>query len=419
MTSPQVTQKISGYELVWSEVNIVCKVTSVHIHSDGHVTGNLGIFHRKDGKEFKLLNQGNLNFESVITINKFVKLLTEKYQTIKANWTEILDYLSNNIPEWTRAGDCAVEIWAEDDVPAPEKLLDSIIYKGVQNIIYGEKGVLKSTLCYALCAGLGLPAFDKTEFLEFELPQKAQVSLVLDWETSESIFRYYLSRLKKGLNLPTFPLHYRHCRLPLAQDIESIGEYIDNIKADILLIDSLGAAAGGEHGELKSAESALAFNSALRKLDKTALIIGQTSKDQNSHRKTIYGTTFFTYYARNIFELCKGQEDEGSISHLALFHRESNLGKKSSPMGFRFTFDDLQNSIKIEREPVSVAEFMAKVSNNMKILDLLKRGAMSTKELAKEIETSENNIRGACKRLKDSQKILKTEDDKWGLSYKE
>ena len=77
---------------------------------------------------------------------------------------------------------------------------------------------------------------------------------MLDWETDESIFRYYISRLRKGMNIPICSLHYRRCTLPLISDLEAIQKHTETINANMIVVDSLGAAAGGERGELKGYE---------------------------------------------------------------------------------------------------------------------------------------------------------------------
>lgn len=409
----EIQELINGYEFVWpAPYCLTARVTRLRIPSDGQVRGELEIRHTNGTKESILLVPTQFNFSSEPTRARFAKQLSDKLD-VKVEWKEIFDYLSQKVQELARLGDGYVEVFPEEDTPAPEQLLQGIIYRGVQNIIFGEKGVNKSTLAYLLGICVTLPWTDNP--LDLAVPGRSIKTLVLDWETDQPIFRYYMSRLQRGMNVPVCSLFYRRCALPLVDDIEAIQRHIEETGAELLIIDSLGAAAGGERGELRGAESALLFNAALRKLKVTSLIIAQTRKGDDDRKKTIYGSTYFTYYARNIFELCQGVDDFGDTVHLALFHRECNLGRKMPAVGLRIMYDDATGAIRIERESVSIAEFSEKVSVSMRILEVLREGAMTSKELKEALDVSRGSIDMAIKRLRSQRKITDTGNKRWGL----
>ena len=410
MTTPNITEVINGYILEWPEHKLLAKATRIRTPSDGQVKGELEIQRNVNGTINYLLVPTQFNFSSEPTRAKFAKQLTEKLD-VKLEWKEIFDCISETVQRLARAGDSCIEVYPQETVTLPQQLVGNIIYKGVQNIIFGEKGVNKSTLAYLLGICVSLPWPENP--LGLEVPTESVKTLVLDWETDKPIFEYCISRLQKGMQFPYCSLYYRRCNLPLADDIEPIQKHIEASRAKLLVIDSLGAAAGGEHGELKGAESALLFNSALRKLDITSLIVGQTKKGDDEKKKTIFGSTYFTYYARNIFELCAGEDDFSDTQHLGLFHRECNLGRKTPPLGLRLTYTP--ESIDIEREPVSIAEFVHKVSVSKQILETLKEGAMTAKELQEHLDVSRGSIDMALKRLRQHKQITDTGGKKWGL----
>ncbi len=267
--------------LYWEDTALSVKVARLDVHSDGRVTGELQITNNSKGSPLILLPSSQINFSAERTRSQFAKQLKEKFPANKINWIELFDYLGHKVQELARTGEPVQEIFAEDDVQPPEFLLKPFIYKGVSNIIYGEKGVKKSTLAYFLGACMNLSWADNP--LDLEVPERGITSLVLDWETDEYLFKWYISQMKRGM-LPdsTFSLQYRKCRLPLTEELESIEKMIADTGAELLIIDSLAAAAGGESAELKGSQSALSFNAALRKLGKTSLIIAQTSKDTQS-----------------------------------------------------------------------------------------------------------------------------------------
>ena len=407
MNEPIITAQIGGYLLDFKDSEIVVKVGRLDVHKDGRVTGSLTIS-RSD--KTILLPPSTFNFASDRTRAGTAKSLAEKFPDVKVVWVELFDYLGVKVQELARQGEPVMEIWAEDEAEAPEFLLEPFIFKNQSNILYGAKGVLKSTLAYAMGLCMALPWHGNP--LELIVPDRPIVSLVLDWETDEKIFKWYLSKMKRGMGIPTVPIQYRKCSLPLIDELEEIEQYIDKVKADVLIIDSLAAAASGGRGELNS-QSASSFNMALRKLNRTSLIIGQTSKDAEGN-KTILGSTLFGYYARNIFELCRNEDADSDSVHLAMFHRECNLGRKHKPMGFCMDFNDANRSLKITRESVTVSEFVSKVTDTNAVADAVKGGLKTVKDIADITGLKEANIRTYCARLEKNGKLVKV-GDRWGL----
>lgn len=413
---PVITSQIGGYLFEWEQDHLAVKCSRLNTHSDGRVTGELFISNNNKAKPIILLPATSFNFSSEPTRVKFAKQMQAKLAS-EINWIELFDYLGQKVQELARSGDLSEEVWAQDEIIIPEFLLNPLIIKGMSNIIFGEKGVNKSTFAYVAGAIVFLPWEDNP--LELVPTERNIKTLVLDWETDRATFDYYLARLHRGMNIPAFFLNYRRCTLPLSEDIEAIEKELERTGAELLIIDSLAAAAGGEDNELKGSQSALRFNTALRKLGTTSLIIAQTSKSQQqerTHKKTIYGSTIFTYYARNIFELCHSEDEGGAIKHLALFHRECNVARKSAPMGFRLDFRE-DNSIAIEREPVSISEFSEKMNTQARILDTLKTGPLEVKDLAELLGITVSSVSMAMSRLKKKGQVVKV-DKAFGLVSK-
>lgn len=409
---PKITDLVGGYLVCWEDQHLEARVSRLHIHGDGHVTGMLALTSRNGHGDIRLMPKTQVNFSSEVTRAKLAKQLAEKFPEMELQPIEIFDYLGEAIQDAALSGSPAVEVLADDDAQPPPRLVDPIIYKGHQNIIYGEKGVNKSTLAYAVAMCLALPEWQNP--LGLKIQSDYVQSMVLDWETDEATFRWYLGRLRRGMQAPgAVPIFYRRCHLPFAQDIEPIADEINRTGAKLLIVDSLGAAAAGESGELKSSQAALEFNAAVRKLpDVTTLIIGQTAKNTETGKKTVYGSTYFTYYARNIFELCRGEDGEPRTLHLGLFHRECNFALKSRPMGIKVTYGE-DNSINLESEPLSMAEFSEKVSATQRIMNILSGGGQTTKQLVERTGEKRNTIDKSLERLQKADKVYKTEDDLW------
>jgi hypothetical protein len=411
-----ITEQVGGYSVSWEDTAIAAKVSRLHVHQDGHVTGMLSITHKNGHGDVRLMPNTQFNFSSEVTRAKHAKQLADKYGHLDCDWVEMFDYLGESVQSAALSGYPAVEVWADAESEAPPLLVDPLIYQGHQNIIFGEKGVAKSTLAYTLAAIMTLP--EGGNALSLKVQPEVIRTLVLDWETDQKTFEWYMGRITRGMHFGPVPIFYRRCHLPLAQDIEAIADEIGRIGVKHLIIDSLGAAAGAGGGELKGAESALEFNAALRRLPGiTATIIGQTSKGNDTGtKKTIYGSTYFTYYARNIFELYRGK-DEGDTQYVALRHTDCNFGRKHPPMAFAITYGD-RSSIAIERVSYKLSDFVETASAADVVLLVLKTGPKSNPELKGACpDLSDEAIRQATKRLRDANKITKLPDGKWGITY--
>ena len=172
------------------------------------------------------------------------------------------------------------------------------------------------------------------------------------------------------MGLPPFPISYLRCNSPLADNIEQIQKRMAKAGAEVLIIDSLAPAVGGDI--TKSTELPLRFNAALRQLKCSSLIIGQTSKDKDGKHKSVFGSAFFEYYARNIFELRKVQEEGEDIIDIALFNTFCNLGRRQPPMGFRVNFDKAEAGIEIERTAITAPELIERMGTQARILNFLR-----------------------------------------------
>ena len=73
------------------------------------------------------------------------------------------------------------------------------------------------------------------------------------------------------------------------------------------------------------------------------------------------------------------------------------------------------NSIQLKSEPLSVTEFMEKVSAKQKILAVLKTGPKTTKQLVEETDAKRNTVDQALGRLRDEGQITKAAGDMWIL----
>jgi hypothetical protein len=101
--------------------------------------------------------------------------------------------------------------------------------------------------------------------------------------------------------------------------------------------------------ELERAETAIRFFNALRSLRVASLILAHVAK--NSEEKTIYGSVFFSNFARSAWEMKKAQEAGEHIIRVGLYHRKTNLGPLQQPLGFKLHFGEAFSLINRSRNP--------------------------------------------------------------------
>jgi len=116
-----------------------------------------------------------------------------------------------------------------------------------------------------------------------------------------------------------------------------------------------------------------------------------------------------------VFE-CRGQEDDDALD-IALLHRKFNLGGKVHPLGYRIHYNNTGNTI-TWHDPKSVPEFVERMGNNRRILELLKDGPLQMKEITELLEITFPAASMALNRLEKKQLVLRLGEKQWGLVSK-
>jgi len=410
---PKIFPLVNGYQIDWEEpTNLKAKITRLRLSSDGQVKGQLEIRHSMNGTESYLLVPTQFNFSTESTREKHAKQLSNKLD-LKIEWREIFDYICQKIQELARGGEPVIELVTGKGIKPPEYLLYPLIVEHYPNVIFGDPSAAKSTVAVLLAQVLMLPWHDNP--MGLIAPRKSVKLLYLDWEADAETIQWQTTQVQRGIpNVDILSIHYRHCSQPLANDLDEIKWHIGSINATMIIIDSLGLAAGGE---LKETSAALDFFAGLRALKVTSLILAHNSKDKETRTRSIYGNQYFTAQSRNIWEARKNQEIDSKEMDIALFHRKPPpFAGVHHPIGFKIIFDDDEGKMDItSSDPRNVGEFLDQMSLKSRIIEALKSGAMSVKELSEALDEPTNQVKARCNDLKQKKLAVKV-GDKWGLS---
>jgi hypothetical protein len=406
MSKPIIVNIFGGYSLEWESEQIKIDVTRIR-ETKVSTIAEILITCTAKGLATPHIKQTNFSLTANDARPKLAKELDKIYQ---AEWDVILEQLCVKVLAEIRRGEPVV-ILGQDGMKAdpPEYLIDPYIIRNQPNVFFGEPGSAKTTwgLILASCITTGW----KDNPGKLVIANKKERCLWLDYETDQSVIAWQLASIKRGNNFEVpNQIFYRRCSSPLVDDLEQIKQAIDEYKATCLLIDSLGLACGGD---LNSAEPALRFFAALRQLKITSIILAHTARNTESGNKHIYGSMFFEAQSRNVWELIKSNDDEDSII-IGLYHKKPPpFGKLHKPLGYKFTFDNDSNTTHFEyNDPKSVDEFLERMSTNTKIIEALKSGPLTPKELE---EKGIKNPRTPLARLKKKGIVTVIGKETYGL----
>ena len=406
---PEMVSRPGRVDFQWKAEGYRISIRRLHTHSSGRVTGHI-IIRSEEPNLPGLLYRADLNLSAARSKREVAKELSASPIW---DWYKAIELICDRTLNWLEEGDPVERSFIDPEilVPPPEYLLHPLAPLGMPTVLYGDGGSAKSTLA----VGLGICCLLPWEGNPFGLVPLTRpvVPLFLDWEMDLATFRYRTQLFLRGHRLPGIEMLYRRCYLPLVQDLEHLQDFVADNQVEVVIIDSLGAACGGE---LNKSEGPLAFYGGLRQLGKTSIIVAHTSKDRDADRG-IYGNVHFSNYARSVWE-CRKEQIAGALDlDLALIDRKSNLSSFRHPIGYRFTFDNSNQSLTVSStDPGSVQGVIARLGLKAEILDALRSSPRSAANLFKELGR-EAQVRARLSELKRAGKLITLPDGSWALPY--
>jgi hypothetical protein len=411
---PTFNQGTGRYFVKWDELGITLEIS--RIKDDSHCEIQV-VFENGSGPEL-LLQPTSSNLISSRELSGLAKRLCRRTpQLNEDNWDTMLGQAAYVSIQALREGDPVIMLDDEKyGKTKPEFLLPPLFVKNVPNIIYADRGTVKTTFMLLIDLSLSLPWYNNPLGLLIPKTAKHKV-LFLDWENNDQIIGWQKACIRRGMGVPAFMIPYRKCSRPLADDLPQIQNKIDETEADVIIIDSLGMAVGDD---LNLTKPALAFYGALRQLPGTPIILAHTSKDKENKYKTVYGNAYYENEARSIWEAVKSQKPESNELIFTLHHRKpAPFQGLHSPIAFKFIFEN-DKTIVETAEPGADKRDPDKPSNTEVVLEILaeaREKGFSPKEITDRTDPklSGNAVRKACSDLKNKEKVFLKEDNKYVL----
>ena len=405
---PVISRKGAGWFFQWQKWPLNAKVDRIREEKDS-VKAELTLKARIEDQDVHLY-QSVLNLTSQTARRTAVKHLGELHgeDSFRPDWTEVLETVCLEVLRRLRMGEPLRIIRgdAEDYPLALSWRLKPLVLDRHPTILFGEGGLAKSW--FALwCGLLGTQGVSRCG-----LTPVTGNWLYLDWETSEEEVNRRVAMLKNGeRSLANAEILYRRCAASLADELDEIMDEITGCSVQGIVIDSLLGACGG--GELQKEATPGAFFRAFRRLNVGGLIIGHTQK--GSLEKTVFGSAFWQNQARSVWEAVGFAEPGEREIYIGLKHNKVNIGRKHTPLAFRFAFSDDDSSVVVSQADYTEIPGMEKgVSLGKRIQDYLKAGTASLGQIAESLESGKATVAVTLSRLKKRGLVLQVGEG-WGV----
>uniref|UniRef100_A0A6H1Z7L8 Putative bifunctional DNA primase/polymerase n=1 Tax=viral metagenome TaxID=1070528 RepID=A0A6H1Z7L8_9ZZZZ len=325
---PVIVTENRAVRIDWLDRGVRATAKALKEHSDGKITGHLLIEAMLPGLQ-KALRSAQFTFTALQTRKQWANDLSAKLPPLP--WDSMFEVLCAEVTRYVQEGEKITEIdIAHDPEPEPNGfLLFPVIAKGHPTVLFGSPGTGKSYLAewwaHLLLAG------ESQGDLELRVDHQASSVLYLDWEGDEMAFRQRARAIQRGGSPQVTGLHYRRCTRPLAADLDQIQAQASEIGPDLIIVDSLAPATGGD---LNTSGPPNDFFGALRALGSTALVLAHVAKGAaGGANASIFGSVFFTALARSVWQVRSDTEDGADQVSVALFHSKVNYGRRERPFG--------------------------------------------------------------------------------------
>lgn len=367
-------------------------------HGELTVTCGMPFTKSSDGH----LYQANINVSGGEARKRLAGALKERANMGDAiDWVDVLEDFCRRVLAGERDGEPIQKVGALPVALGSETYrLDPLLPLGEATILYGDGGTGKSTLAAALAVSVQ----SGVALVEHWIPRQAPV-LYLDWEAGAASLNRRVRGVAAGGHIPkVIQVDYRNCRRsgPLHTFAESLAATIDKEGYGLVVVDSVGMAAGigSEGGDAN--ESALRLFTAIGYLGTTVLAIDHVSKgDAGDERQKTrpYGSIYKGNLARATWELRLTNNERGSF--IGLYNTKANDAPLAAPISLQVFHED-DGAIRYDRLAQLPVELTRHLSQRDQIVAALRQvGHLTTEEIAAETGLADNKVRAVLSRHGD------------------
>ncbi len=404
----------------WVEEGVVIEANHVVEHSDA-VSAELLIKAKEPKADgYATVKFAQLNLKADRSREQLAKRLVERWPG--PDWDIILEELACQLLGALRQGEDAVEVIAGvgEEIKPPSYALWPFVYEGLPTLLFATWAGGKSSVAMTLAMIAQLHWNDNP--LGIRVPGQDYINtLYLDYETNKPMFQYNLSRFVRGYHLPETRLTYRHCTRPFVEDCDAIQRIIDDKGVDLIVIDSVGMAAGTTF-DMKDSRTASVMANVCRQWNKSFIWVHHTKKGPllPGEERSSFGSTYFEAEARQVFYLATEPPDDPDIMDIAFTHKKNSFGRKLAPFAWRYRFDDMSHTVSVGTVDVAdLAEASKGILPQFRIQRLIQENGKKTAiEIAEELNMKDGTVRHTLKHW-TNRLFVEVSPGSWGLFGKE
>jgi len=393
---PEMVANAGIYALTWAEHNLAIRVDRIREHSDV-VSGEVTIRSAAPGQNSHL-HQARLNITSTAARKQLANFMEGRYGPIPP-WSDVLEQLCVMVLTQHREGEPIIRI---GDLPRREALLWRVyplLVEDQANMVYGAGQTGKSMLAVYLSVLLDSGINENGLTVE---PGKV---LYVDYETDELEVSERVKAIQAGIGLGfETDIIYRFGRLPLADDIEQVQRAVIEHGVNLVVVDSLGMAAGGDQDK---STDIIRYFQALRTLRCTTLTIDHLNKEGK-----LYGNVYKFNESRCIWQTKSVSEPGQSTLDIGLYHRKMNNGRLEKPLGFKLEFGDGVYTVS-KQDVMAIPDLASEATPMQQIHDLLRHTpTMTAEEIGSELSLTTKNTLAI---LRNGSRRFQRSGNQWQL----
>ena len=372
-STPVIKHQGGVYQLQWTDEHLAIRIDRVHAEKTG-VFGEILTPTTPPTINPPIHGPAHLNLISTTTRRQLVNHLGE---IMTHDWVGILEQACYLVVEAHRTGVPAIHLADHTPPDALSMRIAPILQEHQTTLFFGEGDSLKSFMAayLSVLTTTGKPAVGLS-------PEPGNI-LYLDYETDVDTFWNRISMITSGLKI-AIPegIYYRPMIEAFTDEFPRVNALVMEHEIALVVIDSAAPATIAP----ESATAVTSFFRSLRALGTTNLVVAHMTKSAKGDYP--FGSTFWRNLPRSNFRITADRADEDVA--ISLTNTKSNNGKRLQPLGYKFTFGEnaiAKEAVTVEMvRPRDYPELAENVSWRVRIAGVLKRGALTQKEITDELK---------------------------------
>ena len=366
-------------------------------------------FREKDGSLFAdvqprsstgagFLPPDKLNLGSARSIKMYANTLAERGLFSGDEWFDMLSQASALSVRRYREGEPSVVLADVEWRGKSKYVLAPYIDRHGTTIIFGDGGISKSI--HALAFGVSVAV--GTTIIPDTVVREVGPVIYLDWEADDETHAERLEAICAGHGIEAPKnLHYMRRVGSLGASVREFRSEIAARQAVFVVVDSIGAACGGDP---EQAASVIAAMNAIRAFGVPTLAIHHIAKDAKDKTKP-FGSVYAPNLARRTWRLDKEQSPGEDTIYVRAINFKVNNGKVNTSVGHsvRFYEDELENleQVCFGTGPIGRMPRSGNAGLKWPIAQELRSGPLTVRELALALDASEDTCRKTLRRWPD------------------